>query len=146
MKRPDKRVQLSWALYTVVLAVIPAGLSAALFYLSFLPRWIPITLLVLCGIAVLILLTLYFPLRYRRARYQVDDTAITVISGVWFKSRHTMPLTGLRHITVIQGPLEHLFGLAFVVFSAAGGLTVLEGVPIADAEEWSRQLMKGDTP
>ena len=144
LKRPDAHVQISWCLYSLFLTLLLGSLCATLFFLPFVPDWVPIGVLLGLGILELLLILLYFPLRYRQERYAVAEGVVTLVSGVWFANQRTLPLVGVRHITLVQGPLEHLFGLAFVVFSAAGGVVVLEGVPLADAQAWSRQLIEGD--
>lgn len=145
-QRPDSRVRLSWAVAALVVALVPAALSVVLFRLSFIPRLVAWLFTGLWIVLLLLLLTVYIPLRYRQTRYLVSEQAVTVISGVYFVSHHTLPLSGVRHITVIRGPLERLFGLAFVVFSAAGGWVLVEGVPAADAEAWSHRLLASSTP
>lgn len=142
LKRPDPRVQLTWLSLALLAALVAAGVSAVLFSLSFIPRWVGRAFTGAWAALLLLTAAVYLPLRYRRARYDVSDDAVTVISGVYFINRRTMPLAGVRHITVIRGPLERLFGLAFVVFSAAGGWLLLEGVPAEDAENWSRRLLE----
>ena len=141
LKRPDPHVQISWSVYALLLSLIPAAVSVALFRLFFIPHRVAVAFTVTWAVVLLLTLIVYFPLRYRNARYGVDDTRITVISGVYFISHRQMPLSSVRHITVIRGPLERLFGTAFVAVSAAGGWLLLEGVPAAEAHRWSEQVM-----
>ncbi len=55
-------------------------------------------------------------------------------TGVLFKVVHRMPVTSVRHVTLLQGPLERHFGTAFLWISGAGGWVMLEGLPLAQAE------------
>lgn len=142
MKRPDPRIRISWAVYALIVACIPALLSAVLFRLPFIPRWLAIGFTGLWLLALILLLAVYIPLRYRHARYGIDETDLCVISGVYVVSHHHMPLSSVRHVTVIRGPLERLFGFALVWVSAAGGWLLLEGIPAAEAHELSRLLMR----
>lgn len=142
LKRPDPRVRISWAVYAMMLALIPAAVSVLLFRLSFIPRWVAWAFTGLWLLLLLLLLTIYIPLRYRHARYSIGTENLCTVSGVYVVSHHHMALSSVRHITVLQGPLERIFGYAFVLVSAAGGWLLLEGIPAAQAHELSRCLMR----
>ena len=143
MKRPDPRVRLSWMLYTVVAALIPAALSLLLFRVSFIPDWIVNLFTALWALLLTLAVTVYFPLRYHRARYGVSDTHIEAVRGVYFISHCRMPMSAVRHITLVRGPLEYLFGLSFVIVSGAGGWLLLEGIPYEEAYALQQRLMNG---
>lgn len=142
LKRPDPRVRVSWIVYALIVSLIPVILSVVLFQLPFIPRWIAGGFTGLWILILLVLLTVYIPLRYRHARYGINETELCVVSGVYVVNHHHMPLSSVRHVTVLQGPLERLFGYAFVWVSAAGGWLLLEGIPAAEAHELSRLLMQ----
>lgn len=141
LKRPDPRVRISWSVYALLFSPIAGIVTAVLLDLPFIPRWVAWAFLGACAAVLLFLLLVYIPLRCRNARYAVDDERICVVSGVYTVSRRVMPLSRVRHITVIRGPLERAFGTAFVVVAAAGGHLLLEGVPAKEALRWSESFM-----
>lgn len=142
LKRPDSRVRISWSVLLLITALIPAALSVMLLRLSFVPSWLGWGFTALWGLVLIGLLTLWVPLRYRHARYGIGEEELCVVSGVYTVARRYMPLTAVRHITVIRGPLERLFGLSFVWVAAAGGWLLLEGLPADEAEELCRRWMR----
>lgn len=141
LKRPDPRLRISWSVCALLFSPIAGIVTAVLLDLPFIPRWVAWAFLAACAAVLLFLLVVYIPLHCRNARYAVDDERICVVSGVYTVSRRVMPLSRVRHITVIRGPLERAFGTAFVVVAAEGGHLLLEGVPAKEALRWSESFM-----
>lgn len=142
LKQPDPRVRISWVIEILLLALIPAVLSVVLFQLPFIPGWIAWAFTGLWLILLILMLTVYIPIRWRHARYGIDAEGLCSVSGVYVVNQRHIALSSVRHITVLQGPLERFFGYAFVLVSAAGGWLLLEGIPTGEAQELSRRLMR----
>lgn len=140
-RRPDRRVKLCWTVYTLAVAVIPLIASIVLFRLPMLPLWMPRCFTVLWSGAFSLILTVYYPLRYRRMRYALGDDTVAAIRGVFFLSHQRIPLSAVRHVTVIRGPLERLTGITALFISATGGRLLLEGIPADEAKKMTEALL-----
>ena len=140
LKRPDRRVTLCWRVYTLIGAVIPLTVSVILYRLS-LPLWIPRLFTALWTLTLAALLTVVYPLRYRRMRYAMDDNGIVTVQGILFTTRRRMPLSAIRHITAVRGPLERLIGITALLISATGGRMWVEGVPADEANKLTRAIL-----
>ncbi len=140
-KRPDRRVKLCWTVYTLCAALIPLAASIALFQLPMLPPWLPRAFTVLWIAVLAAVLTVYYPLRYRRMRYTVSKDAIVTVRGMLFSVYRRMPLSAVRHITTLRGPIERMTGLATVLISATGGHLLIEGLTAAEADRLIKTLL-----
>jgi membrane protein YdbS with pleckstrin-like domain len=139
-KRPDPRVRLCWTAYTVAAGIALAGISAVLFQLSILPPWMPRMFTIVWSTASVLIVTVYHPMRYRRMRYAINSEAIAITSGCLFTTYRRMPLSAVRHITAVRGPLERLTGITTLLISATGGRIFIEGIPVAEADRLTRAL------
>ncbi len=144
--RPHPRTRISVSLYALVPVPVAAVLSAALLRFPFLPSWVGWLFTVLWIAALFLYLTVYIPLRYRYACYCIGNTHITAVSGVYFLTTRQMPLSCVRHITIICGPLERRWGYAFAVVSGAGGWLLLEGIDRTEATALSDRLIRREKP
>ncbi len=140
LKRPDRRVTLCWTVYTLVGAIVPLAISMMLFQLPLEP-WMPYLFTVLWVLTLTLMVTVVYPLRYRRMRYAVDDNSIITVQGFLFATRRRMPLSAVRHITAVRGPLERLTGITALLVSATGGRLWLEGVPVDEADKLTRAIL-----
>jgi hypothetical protein len=67
-------------------------------------------------------------LDYRQRWYLVTDRSLRLRAGVWTVEEHTMTYANIQEISVQQGPLQRLLGIADLkVRSAGGGAAVQEG-------------------
>lgn len=64
-------------------------------------------------------------IRYNRYRYLINEDKIDVIEGFIFIKRNIVPINRLHKLSVHQGPIDRIFGLAKVSVSTAGGDVVL---------------------
>ena len=85
----------------------------------------------LFGIAVyLVQLPITYGIRkldYEQRWYVVTDRSLRLRSGVWRLREMTMSFANLQQITVAQGPLQRLLGLADVRVQSAGGGGATQG-------------------
>ncbi len=140
-KQPNKRLYLCWVIYTLVASVIPLGIGLFLTRLSVLPPRLSYILAVVWTSALVLLLTVYYPLRYRRMRYAVSADAVIVVRGLLFAVHRQMPLSAIRHITTLRGPLERLTGLTTLLISASGGYLFIEGLTADEASALTQALL-----
>ncbi|MBQ4613189.1 MAG: PH domain-containing protein [Clostridia bacterium] len=138
---PDKRVQICWSVYTVSVTCVPATIGIWLTFIPSLPRWCAVSFNALWCALLLFLLTVYFPRRRKGLRYRVEQSGITVIGGVLTVTRRYIPLSAVRCVIALRGPLERAFGLSTLLVCAAGGRLLIEGIPVADAEALTEKLL-----
>ena len=92
-----------------------------------LPPWaFPLIWTVKLGGILLYLAQIPFTYAVRRLDYEmrwyvVTDRSLRLRSGVWSVREMTMSFANLQQITVAQGPLQRLLGLADVKVQSAGG-------------------------
>lgn len=146
LKHPHPHTCTAVRLYSLSSIPVGAVLSAALLCFPLFPSWVGWLFTAMWITVLFLFLTLYLPLRYRHARYCISDTHITAVSGVYFLATRQMPLSGVRHITVICGPLERRFGYAFAVVSGAGGWILLEGIDHTEATALRDRLICREDP
>src|SRR5690606_27352307 len=60
-------------------------------------------------------------LDYEMRWYMVTDRSLRIRHGVWKISESTMSFANLQQVSVTQGPLQRLLGLANVNVQSAGG-------------------------
>ncbi len=53
--------------------------------------------------------------------YMVTDRSLRIREGVWFVREMTMTFANIQNVSVSQGPLQRMFGLADLVVQTAGG-------------------------
>jgi Predicted membrane protein len=121
---------LGWCVAQLVLVLIPISLHAAIFVVHRDPSapplvltglgvlaavaWAAFTLQLLLGWAVL---RLDYELRW----YMVSDRAIRIREGISIVKEKTMSLANIQNISIRQGPLQRLLGIADVEVRTAGG-------------------------
>ncbi len=142
LQTPDPRVLWSWETYALATA-IPAGLlSYWLWAWERIPTVIAGGFTLLWTVLLASVMLLYLPLRRRRVTYGMDGTHLAVTGGVFIHTQHQMPLTAVRHVTLLQGPLERRFGTAFLWVAGAGGWILVEGVPLEQALAMRQRLLE----
>ena len=139
-KQPDRRVVRCWTMYTLVLAPIPLTVSILLFRLPS-AAWLLHSFTIAWVATLTLLLTIYYPLRYRRMRYALDNHAVVAVRGVIFVSRQQVSLSAVRHITTICGPIERFSGIRTLFIRATGGQLLLEGIPADEADKLMQALL-----
>ncbi len=141
MEKPDKRVVFTWALAALFACVVPAALSLWLWRWQGFPEQL-VMIFTLIWVALLVLtLAVYIPLRLRHAAYQLTEDQLIAVGGVFFRVEHRMPLEGIRHVTLMQGPLERRFDTAFLLVRGAGGAILIEGLSMEQATAWRQRLL-----
>lgn len=140
--KPDRRVVWTWVLCVLLVAIVLAAASLWLWRWQVLPNWVGNVFTLAWGITLSLILAVYIPLRWRKMTYTLDKSHIISQSGVLFRVEHRMPLSGVRHVTLIQGPLERRFGTAFLLVNGAGGFVLLEGLSLEQATAWRQSLLE----
>lgn len=135
----DPRYKGAFRLSLLIALAFPlAGLALLDFILSQndLVPWGGITVL-----AILLLTPIAFSLparRYAHMGYRVDDDAVLVARGSFFRRETLVPFARIQHLDVQRGPIERAYGLASLHMSTAGahnGTVVLPGLAPETAEQ-----------
>ena len=117
LQKPDLRILTVWRIRLLVTAVAPSAVTA---YFSinrtwawwlFSASWIAAFLYFYIG---------YYPIKYRKLSYSINQTCLVVHCGVIY--------TRIKAST----PLQQLFGLCSLVVYAAGSTLRLPGLPLQD--------------
>lgn len=90
--------------------------------------------------ALLLLLALGAPLRWSRHAYATGGGALFVAGGVLKQRLRIMPHAKLQAVSVQQGPLQRLLGLATVAVDTAGA-PLMHGISIAHLEAADAQAL-----
>ena len=117
-----------------VQAAIGLGIGAAIFSISLLlargarvPGWAGMVLVAMAAIVAMAFLAqlpiTFFALRlgYEMRWYIVTDRSLRIRSGVWSVEELTMTFANIQQISVQQGPLQRVLGIADVQVASAGG-------------------------
>ena len=59
-------------------------------------------------------------LRYDTIWYGVSERGLFIRRGIWLISEHTITIENIQNLSVTQGPVEQVFGIATVVVETAG--------------------------
>jgi membrane protein YdbS with pleckstrin-like domain len=115
-----------WALTQAALFI---PLFFALFFSLLIPArgWLLLLLraaeafAILSYLAQLILTYLVLRLNYEMRWYIVTDRSLRIRAGIWVVDEVTMTFANIQQITMEQGPLQRILGIADVKVTSAGG-------------------------
>ena len=128
--------------FYAVLAALPAAvLSLWLHRQTYIPALLTASFTAVWVSGFVLATVMYLPLRRQRLTYFADDRRLTAHGGVLFCWRQDMPLTAVRHVTLLQGPPERLFGIATLWVAGTGGWILLEGLPLEQARAVRHRLL-----
>ena len=138
MEKPAHCVLWSWMLLLAVAALpLTAAVAVAIPYLP--PLWHRWLWIVWSGI-FLFIGCVYLPLRRRSMRFALTTDSVEVTGGVVFVTTRHIRREAVRQVTLLQGPIERRCHTAFLLVSGTGGYLLVEGIGLAQAEEWCRRL------
>ena len=137
-EKPTPCVLWSWMLLLATVAVPLTTLCA--FATAYLPttaqRWTWIIWVSLLALTA----GVYLPLRRKGMRFSLTHRGVEVTAGVLWITARRMHRDAVRQVTLLQGPIERRCNTAFLLVSGTGGYLLIEGIPLAQAEEWCRLL------
>lgn len=96
-----------------------------------------VALLMFAGIAVVTLGGLF--LHWRRFSFRVGSDAIRIDSGILSRNQRTIPFDRVADVSIEQGPVQRIFGIARVTMETGGSAAgseegVLDGIALHRAE------------
>ena len=139
-KRPSHRLLAMWMTCAVIIFWLLALGIVAVLHFSRLPhRPVAIAggLLAVFGFGVV---AVYLPLRYRSLAFRLTETTLTVYSGVFFRCKRTVPLSGIQYVTLLTGPAERLWRIGTLLVSVTGSMVLIEGIPLDEAPALQNRL------
>lgn len=90
-------------------------------------------------IIILILLTLnaiiYPFLEFNQWKYCVTEDKIEIIHGLFFIKTTIIPIIKIQHVSINEGPINRLFKLTKVTINTAGGIHVIDGLTVQEAQD-----------
>jgi hypothetical protein len=104
-------------------------LSRRMPYLVFPLLWMAKGISLVVYLVQLPISYLILRLDYQQRWYLVTDRSLRLRSGVWSVREMTMSFANVQQITMSQGPLQRLLGIADVCVQSAGGGGVVAGHP-----------------
>lgn len=100
---------------------------------------LPWAWLAMALLALMLVQLLLVPVQLRRCRYLLRQLDFMLQQGLFWRSAVLIPLCRVQHVTVSQGPLQKLFGLATLRVYSAGG-TAAE-IRLADIRQPDAMLL-----
>ena len=128
-RRTDKRGLVLWEIRLAIIAAIVSFITALLFDGIVFDI---ISLIWMC--AYVVMAAWYYPIKYRKLSYNIDDNILVVNCGVIYRRRKSIFLNNIQYITSFKTPLQSLCGLRTVVVHAAGGFISIPNLKDSDAD------------
>jgi membrane protein YdbS with pleckstrin-like domain len=95
-----------WLFLTIAAPIAGLLLAPAAFAIAFVPD-------LLAYVAI--------HLRYDTTWYVLSDRSLRIRRGIWVIRETTITYDNIQNVTVRQGPLQRIFGIADVIIETAGG-------------------------
>lgn len=106
--------------------------------------WLSLSAAAAVVLALIVLLTLWAPRRYRLTGYLVREDDIQYRTGALWRRQTAVPVNRIQHVEITQGPIERMLGLARLIIYTAGGSgsdLAVPGLPADTAEHLREQVL-----
>ena len=101
------------------------------------------------GLGILAILTIYVivalvipPLVIRNYSYEVDETGVSEVEGVFFKSKKTLPFNTIQDVTIHTGPISKKFKLVNIEITGIYSKLSINCLPIDEAEKLKEKILQ----
>jgi len=118
----------------LVIILIAAFISGAAVYIIPNEIAVKITVLSVCGIALLFMLV-YLPLYIASVDYAAGKDEIMRTSGVFIKYRQSVRYSSVQYVSVISSPFPERTGMNFLILFVYGGSMRLSFLEYRDMQE-----------
>ena len=122
MKKISKKSLLLWR---IRLSAITLVFAVSAFLLPTLLRSVAFVLLTAVFFA---LFFIYYPIKYKSFFYKIEENALIIKSGVFYKSEKSIPLDSIQYISFVATPIEQLIGVKTAVIFTAGAMTLIGAI------------------
>lgn len=119
----------TWIITSLLVLVTFAGLSVATNIVAY---WL---------LALIPLIAPLFYFRWQREMHAISNDQIYSKHGWWREKVTIVRQTHVQSVTISQGPLSRLRGLAMVDFGIAGGTCTFTAIPMAKAQSIRNQVL-----
>lgn len=140
MQKPHKKLILIWEIYVLLAVLILSAVSWIPFRLP-IPWWIGWVLIGGWVLVCLFFAAVYIPISYHRMQYGIVDDKLVVRSGVIYHSCRSMPLSSVKYVISVRGPLEQLLGMTMLMVFSAGGLLWVNGLTLEEGRKLHKRLL-----
>ncbi len=142
MHKPSKKIVWIWELYVLLAPALLTALSFLLFRFP-IPSWIGWAFIGLWALICAFFAAFYIPVAYHRMQYGIVDGKLVARSGVIYDSCKSMPLSSIKYVMTVRGPLEQLMGLTMLLVFSAGGLIIVNGLTTEEGRRLHDRLLPG---
>lgn len=129
-----------WRVRLYLIAAVVA-VAVSLFFTPFTVLWYWMT-----GVWVAAFLGMYFvyyPIKYRRLQFRVENGGVQLDSGVIYKYNKYMKIENIQYVNFVCTPLQRILKLKSAVIMAAGGYLYLPCLSAEQAQTLMRALHEG---
>ena len=85
----------------------------------------------------------YYPIKYRRLQFRVENGGVQLDSGVIYKYNKYMKIENIQYVNFVCTPLQRILKLKSAVIMAAGGYLYLPCLSAEQAQTLMRALHEG---
>lgn len=97
-------------------------------------NWL-VNLIIIIIIILLTLNALIYPfLEFNQWKYCITEDKIEIVHGLFFIKTTIIPIIKIQHVSMNQGPINRLFKLTKVTINTAGGIHVIDGLTVQEAQ------------
>ncbi len=129
-----------WRVRLYLIAAVVA-VAVSLLFTPFTVLWYWMT-----GVWVAAFLGMYFvyyPIKYRRLQFRVENGGVQLDSGVIYKYNKYMKIENIQYVNFVCTPLQRILKLKSAVIMAAGGYLYLPCLSAEQAQTLMRALHEG---
>lgn len=142
----NSKVKLLWRLDRLGGLVLLTGMLALLLWLHNLYQpvfpqawlaWLTASVLVFIQLLNVFIRPL---IQYRQWAYLLTADRIEIKKGIFFHTTQIVPISRIQHVTVGEGPMQRLFGLASITIMTAGSSMSIDGLALSTANDLCEYL------
>ncbi len=129
-----------WRVRLYLIAAVVA-VAVSLFFTPFTVLWYWMT-----GVWVAAFLGMYFvyyPIKYRRLQFRVQNGGVQLDGGVIYKYSQYMKIENIQYVNFVCTPLQRILKLKSAAIMAAGGYLYLPCLSAEQAQTLMRALHEG---
>lgn len=124
--KPESSLRKMWQLINSFWFILGAIVLLLLVLFSGEPVLMGFFLTIL--LIMFLITAIYLSAFFKTLEYQIDNDAVRLKKGVFWRIRTTVPYNKITNIDVTQGPIERMFGLSHLKIQTAGA-SGTQGVP-----------------
>lgn len=139
--KPQPKILTIWRFFLVLFACIPAFGVSLVFPLGS-KKWTAWSIVWI--LLFLLVYLVYLPMYYKRVDFIVNKELLTVRRGVIHYKVYSLPIAHIQYATMVENPLDRMFGLASLRVIAPGGSLYMQGLKKTDAQKLADRFSEKD--